>query len=193
MGGIPVKTSQAIQKMGAAQFTPAETIVGTCEEINKLLKHIEERMTLADPDPAYIETVKRVIEQHEAHLVQQCAADPDPQLQANILEIKFEDKRIPEAGAAPYKAALKALQDRIAEATGKPYQSDERGKLIRRTKRELEWRTIEIADLQNLMRKKGSAWTPPELPYQLEAMKHRKAFLEEELVRLTAGMKSHQT
>lgn len=171
--------------MGAAQFRPAETIVGTCEEINKLQKHMDEHT--AESDQAYIETVKRVIEQHEAHLVQQCAADPDPQLQANILEIKFEDGRIPEAASPPYKAALKALQDRIAATTGKPYQSDEHGKIVRRTKREIEWRSIEIADLENLMRRKGSAWTPPEMPYQLEAMKRRKAFLEGELARLTAG------
>lgn len=177
--------------MGAAQFTPADTIVGTCEEINKLLKHIEEQQ--ASADPSYIEMVKRVIEQHEAHLVQQCSTYPDPQLEANILEIKFEDKRIPEAASPPYKAALKALQDRISAATGKPYQPDEHGKLIRRTKREIEWRSMEIADLENLMRRKGGAWMPPEMPYQLEAMKHRKAFLVEELARLTAGMKSHQT
>lgn len=172
--------------MGAAQFTPAETIVGTCEEINKLLKHIEEQQ--ASANPSYIETVKRVIEQHEAHLVQQCAADPDPQLQANILEIKFEDGRVPEAGAAPYKAALKALQDRIAAATGKPYQPDERGKTVRRIKRELEWLDCEIPNLEHLIRKKGSAWTPPEMPAKLEAMKHRKAFLVGELARLTAGV-----
>ena len=171
--------------MGAAQFTPKATILETCEEIGRLSKYAEEQKATADP--SYIETIQHVIQQYETHLVEQCAADPDPQLQANILEITLEDGRIPEAASPPYKAALKALQDRIATATGKPYQPDELGKTVHRMKRELEWLNCEIPNLEHVIRKKGSAWTPPEMPAKLEAMKRRKTFLIEELAKMTSG------
>lgn len=175
--------------MGAAIFTPAAistsaaTITATCEEITKMTKHIAEKEATADP--AYIETAKRVIQQHEAHLVEQCATVPDPQHQATILECEFEAGRIPEAATIPYKAALKALQDRIATTTGKPYEPDKRGKQIYRITCDLKLLDFEIADLENVIRHKGSMWTPPEMPMMLDKMKQRRQFLKELIEKIT--------
>jgi hypothetical protein len=169
--------------MGAAIFTPAATIMATCEEIAKMTKHIAEKESTADP--AYIESAKRVIQQHEAHLVEQCATVPDPQHQANILECEFIDGRISEAVSPPYKAALKALQDRIAAATGKPYEPDDHARVIYRIKTNITWLDREIADLEHVIRRNGSRWTPPELPAKLDAMKQRRQFLKEELAKIT--------
>lgn len=171
--------------MGAAQFTPEETIDETCKKINDLVKYIETHTAESDQD--YIVIVKRVIEQHEAHLVQQCKGTVDPQLEANRIEVLFECGRIPEAAAPPYKAALKALQDRIAAATGKPYEPDERGKQVYRIKEELKWLDFEIMDLTMLIRRKSMGWMPPEMPVALEEMKRRQAYLIEELAKRTSS------
>lgn len=170
--------------MGSAIFTPAATIMATCEEIAKITRHIAKQESTADP--AYIESAKRVIQQHEAHLVEQCATVPDPQHQANILECEFIDGRIPEVVSPPYKAALKALQDRIAAATGKPYEPDDHGRMIYRIKTNITWLDREIEDLEYIIRRKGSGWTAPEMPIQLDAMRQRRQHLKEELAKIQA-------